>query len=301
MFRALLAVSVLLGTAAPTLARTPQELSPISKWNVHYADNSCKLIRSFGSAAEPTVMMLERLAPDSNTSLLVAGSALRSGPGTNTARATFLPFADHRFESAPIAETINKKKTAIVWTSVDFLSGGKKEEPEFRTVANTPPIDIAERAAQRALAAENARKITGLMITEPSGRRTLLATGSMGRVHELMESCAREQLSHWGLDPDQQERIVLPAASHRSLASFFSSDDYPPDAFAKGEQAVISARLIVGADGKVANCTSLTLFRAPKMAEVVCRNLSRATFGPAELADGTKVPTYYVARVIFRM
>jgi hypothetical protein len=29
--------------------------------------------------------------------------------------------------------------------------------------------------------------------------------------------------------------------------------------------------------------------------------MKRARFEPAELADGTKVPSYYIRRVIFRM
>ena len=69
----------------------------------------------------------------------------------------------------------------------------------------------------------------------------------------------------------------------------------------EGTQAIISARLLVGADGKVTKCTSLTPYKAPEFGAVVCRNLSRATFVAAELGDGTKVPSYVVTQVRFQM
>jgi protein TonB len=64
----------------------------------------------------------------------------------------------------------------------------------------------------------------------------------------------------------------------------------------------VSVRLLVDASGKVTNCTSLSHFDAPEFNKVVCEKFkARARFEPAELADGTKVPSYYVNRVIFKM
>ncbi|NJC04979.1 hypothetical protein GGQ97_000772 [Sphingomonas kaistensis] len=295
---AIAAASLGLTGAAPP----PQQvLAPAGKWNVHFGDNSCKLIRQFGDPAKPTTLMMERIAPGANLSLLVTGPLLRSRTDDGIAKAAFLPFEDHEFSSGKIAETRSDKSSAILWTNVDFLDGWKKEPREYKRQKDVKPLDPVEVAARKALIAANSAKVSGLLIIEPNRRRSLLQTGSMQRVHELMERCARDQLTDWGLDPDVQDKIVLPAASSRSLASYFSSNDYPPAAFRNGEEAVISARLIVGADGRVRQCTSLTLFKAEEMAQAVCRNLERATFRPAELADGTKVPTFVTATVNFRM
>lgn len=49
-------------------------------------------------------------------------------------------------------------------------------------------------------------------------------------------------------------------------------------------------------------CTSLSHFEQPDFNNVVCDNFTRrAVFEPAELADGTKVPSYFTIRVVFKL
>ena len=50
------------------------------------------------------------------------------------------------------------------------------------------------------------------------------------------------------------------------------------------------------------SCTSLSHFKEPEFNKIVCdKFMARARFEPAELADGTKVPSYYVNKVVFRI
>lgn len=282
-------------------AREPQVLAPVSKWVVHFGEESCKLGRQFGDPAKPTTLMMERIAPDAPMSLLVSGAPLRSKPDDGDAKVSFLPFAKHQFKDGNVAEVISDKSTAILWRGVDFLDGWKKEDTDYKPPKEVGPINHAETAARDALIAANSAKVTGVLITEPNKRQTLLQTGPMRRVYELMETCARDQLAGWGLDPDVQEKVVLPPVSLRSLAMLFSSDDYPKSALTKGEQALITARLMISPEGKVTKCTSLTPFKAEEMAKITCDKLRRAVFRPAELADGTKVPTFVTTRIQFRM
>jgi hypothetical protein len=118
---------------------------------------------------------------------------------------------------------------------------------------------------------------------------------------ELMRGCNHEQMADWGLDPSVQDKIVLRAVNKRDLVTLFSERDYPYLPLQAGQMSVVAARLIVGADGKVSRCTSLTPFTGEGFKEVVCKRLSMAVFEPAQLADGTKVPTYQTVRVRFRM
>ncbi|MCY7339109.1 MAG: energy transducer TonB [Sphingomonas bacterium] len=63
---------------------------------------------------------------------------------------------------------------------------------------------------------------------------------------------------------------------------------------------MVEARLLVDASGKVTKCTSLTHVDAPAFEKAVCGAFStRAKFAPAELADGTKVPSYYTITTRF--
>lgn len=281
-------------------AREPTVLAPLKPWNLHYADNSCQLTRAFGHPAKPTVVALERISPDSAMSLMVFGGGLTARPGSGLGKASFAPFNDHQFENGVIAETVGTRQTAILWTSVDFLPGFP-ELPQVRKPSDIPPRDLARLAAMRTLEEATSAKVTGLQIVEPRGRTTILQTGSLGKANAMMRECAREQMTGWGLDPDVQDKIVRSAISKRSLADFFSSSDYPSKAIWAGEESIISARLIVDADGKVTNCTSLTVFAAEGFGDIVCRNLSKAVFEPAQLADGTRVPTFVTARIRFKM
>lgn len=291
----------MLVSPAPAAARAPTLLAPVTPWNLHYADQSCQLLRSFGDPAKPTTMVLERISPDSSLSLMIFGPGLRARMDSGTARAAFLPHAKHRFESANVAETVDTKQSAIVWTNVDLLPGWEDECFSRKPAGERPVRDLARETARRTLEAEMAKAVTGLEITEPGGRKVILQTGSLGRASAMMRECAREQLKNWGIDPDTQDKIARDAVSTKSLADYLDWRDYPVRAIFNGNEAVVRARLNVGADGLVTRCTSLTAYRPPEFAEVVCKNLSKAKFLPAELADGTKVPTYVVTSVRFRI
>ena len=80
------------------------------------------------------------------------------------------------------------------------------------------------------------------------------------------------------------------------------ASDYPRDMLARGKESELAVRLLIDASGKVTKCTSLSHFAEQEFNRITCENIvKRARFEPAELADGTKVPTYMTRRVIFRI
>lgn len=285
--------------AVPAAAREPVVLAPVKPWNLNYAENSCQLFRSFGDKDRPTLLVLERLSPHSNVTLMVAGGGLRARAGSGEAEVTFLPFPDHTFKTDMVVLTAEGRQPAILWTSVNLLPGW---DPAPDPAEGERPMNDPERIkAAHALELDTAGKVTGIQVTEPNGRRLILQTGRLGKATAMMRQCGNEQLSAWGFDPAVQQKIVRPAASTRSLADYFTSSDYPNAAVFNRSESVVRARLHIGVDGRVTRCISLTPFREPGFAEVVCRNLSKAMFHPAELADGTKVPDYVVATIRFEM
>lgn len=272
-------------------------LAPVKPWNLHYSDNSCQLFRSFGDPAKPTNLVFESLAPDSSMTMMVFGGALTSKPTSDRAKATFLPAIGRTFDDGKVSETTSDKKTAIHWSGVSLLpetESDKKDKDDDRAQS------AARRASNRTLEKNAAATVTALQVTEPRGRAVVLQTGSLGKVMGMVRECNREQMAGWGLDPAVQDRIVLDARPTRKLASLFSDRDYPSGAIHNGDMSVVSARLIVGADGKVTRCTPLTPFSGEGFKEVVCARLSKAVYEPAELADGTKVPTFVITRIDFR-
>jgi len=98
-----------------------------------------------------------------------------------------------------------------------------------------------------------------------------------------------------------QDQIVRPVWSP-DVFRWFSSRDYPTAMLVESKISEVKVRLLVDAAGKVTQCTSLSNFDAPTFNRVVCDTfMKRAKFQPAELADGTKVPSYYINRVLFKI
>src|SRR5206468_8282021 len=94
------------GAAAPFLvsAAQPLRLEPSSAWVLDYAENSCRLIRTFGEGPHKAVLSLESEAPG-EMDMLVAGKDLEGY--TEEVPARFLPV-----QAKPL-----KGRTAVTVTS----------------------------------------------------------------------------------------------------------------------------------------------------------------------------------------
>lgn len=118
---------------------------------------------------------------------------------------------------------------------------------------------------------------------------------------KAFEQCSRDSLKDWGVDPDVDDQIVRPVWAANPASWLFASD-YPIDMLKRGEESQVAVRLLVDAAGKITKCTSLSHFDEPEFNRITCdRIMSRARLEPAELADGTKVPSYYTQRVVFQI
>jgi len=301
MFKLLRFSPALLLLSSGVMAKEPVALAPIGKWNLHYAETSCQLIRQFGDPAKPASLVLERMSPNSALSLLVFGGPLRARVGSGTATFAFRPIPADKEQIGTIAETVEKKETALFWSGLSLVSDPASSARILLKPPERPTRDPAQQAEFHATELASAAKVTDIEITEPGGRKTRILTGPLDRALSLMRECGREKMEAAGIDLTVHDRIVRPAIGTEPLARLFTSSDYPSPAVFEGSQSVVAARLNIGADGKVTRCTSLTRFRDPGFAKVVCKNLGRARFLPAELADGTKVPDLVVTSVRFEM
>lgn len=278
-------------------AREPLRLKPLSSWNLRYDDESCKLVRAFGDAKHPTLLVMERLGPESSLSLMVFGGGLVSTPGAKQVTGVFLPFEGNPFTGGSAGQTDKTKDTAIYWPQVSIwpeaLSKQERKDREDLSVR-----DLAREAADRATEDRVTAAITAIEIRERS-RKTILETGSLGKSYSMMRQCTRDQLADWGVDPAVEDKIVRPAKTIVPFPGLFREGDYPDAAIRSGDESVIRARLLIDDKGAVSRCTSLSAYSAPGFADVVCKRLREAKFRPAELADGTRVPTYTTATIRF--
>jgi TonB family protein len=282
----------------------PMRLQPSSQWILDYAENSCRLIRTFGEDKAKTVLLLESGAPE-QLDMLVIGKPLQSNADEVGAR--FLPVGGKTFKGRS-AESATTRDPAFLWPNVYLLPDDVVEKFEHYAAEHLvqaperpPPVNLAEQAVFRSEAQQFAEKATELEIQTRRNRPVILETGSMGKPISMFEKCSRDSLKDWGVDPNLEDKIVRRAWPLQP-ARWFGSEDYPKDMIMRGEESEVSIRLLVDASGKVTKCTSLSHFKEPAFNQITCANImKRARFAPAELADGTKVPSYYTQRIVFRI
>ena len=291
---------------APLLigASEPIRLQPTSKWVLDRPENSCRLSRSFGDGKDKTVVVFEGVGPG-EMDMLVVGKPLDSWRVGVPAK--FLPIQNKSF-NGEAATSAKSGDPALLWSHVPMLLDSTLQRLSERARAERPqpgvrprPVDLAEQAALRAEREQFAAAANAIEIDVRREKPVLLETGSLGEPVKMFDQCLRDSLRAWGADPDLEDKIARrPWPMDR--AHWLTADDYPPEMASTHNESEVSFRLLVDAAGNVSKCTSLSHFRHKEFDAVVCAKLTqRAKFAPAELADGTKVPSYYVNRVVFQL
>lgn len=301
-FRALAAGVAFVSTLCS--AAEPIRLQPSSKWIIDYAANSCRLIRVFGEGKDTTKLVFESEAPDT-LDMLVFGKDLYSY--TDRVPARFLPTSEKPMEGRS-AYTTDKRQPAVLWSparllpqaAIDLLERKtelRRQHPDIRPPALVP----AEEAALKSQRLAFADATTAIEIDARKNRPVILQTGSLGPALRAFDKCSRESLRDWGVDPDVEDKIVRPVWAIRPT-QWIAGSDYPQNMVRLGVESDVKVRMLVDAAGRPTGCTSLSHFDAPEFNKLVCELLMRrAKLEPAELADGSKVPSYWVGLIRFRI
>jgi TonB family protein len=285
-------------------AAQPVRLKPAGPWNLVYAEDSCRLIRNFGEGKTLTKLAFEGAAPG-QMDMLVTGRPLATSQSEVSAR--LLPVDSKSFDGM-VAETVHDSEPAIVWSRVPLFPPAIAEQEEReakllgrRPGVRPPPVSVAEKSLRRAQRQQFAAATTELEIEPRRHRLVILETGSLGEPIAAFDKCTRESLSDWGVDTELEEKIVRPAWPVNPTR-WLSDADYPAAMIARRKESDVVVRLLVDASGKVTKCTSISHFAEKEFNRITCERITeRARFEPAELADGTKVPSYHAQRVMFRL
>lgn len=299
-------VAFLVLAGAPILigASQPLRLQPSGKWVLDYAAESCRLSREFGTGDDKVQILFESNAPE-RLNLIAVGARLATD--REQIPASFLP-AQGDAMKGEVVFTADAKQAAVLWRDVpmlpDRISTEFKKRHDREQVRGDPrpaPISTEVRQALKSARAAFAGAATELEIEPRWNRPVILETGSMGMPIKAFDQCLRQSLRDWGVDPDVEDKIVRSVWAP-DPRRWFSASDYPLLMAKQNKESTVSVRLIVDATGKVAKCSTSTHFDAPEFNAVVCDLFKqRATFAPAELADGTKVQSYYANDVTFRL
>lgn len=291
---------------APMLiaAAHPTRLQPSAPWDVDYAANSCRLIRTFSEGRTEIKLVFESTAPG-EMDMLAVGNPLRTFDERVPAR--FLPVESKPFDGT-IAASASTGTPAVLWSGLVMLPPAtvakyeqQREQRKHNPAVRPPPVSLAEQASLRNQRQEFATAAAEIEIQTSKDHPVILETGSLGPAIAAFDKCSRDSLKDWGVDPDVDDKIVRSVWAVNPTQWLFSSD-YPTDMVARGKESQVAVRLLVDASGKVTKCTSLSHYDEPEFNRITCESITkRARFEPAELADGTKVASYYTRRIIFQI
>lgn len=284
-------------------ASQPVRLQPSSRWVLDYAENSCRLLRKFGAGDTETVLLFESEAPDEMDMVLI-GKPLRADGEDVQAR--FLPA-----QTKPdIGRSVKSAdgQPGILFARIQLYPEEAKAKLDARIAEirkhphdRPPRVGLAEQQELKAQRHEFASKTTEIEIDARSRHPVLLETGSMGNAIAMLDHCSLESLKDWGADPALEDKIVR-SAWLENMDKLISGEDYPREMLDQDQQSAVKARVLVDASGRVTKCTSLSHFKLPQFNELVCSRITRnAKFAPAELADGTKVASYYTIKFNFQI
>jgi hypothetical protein len=289
---------------APLLmgASQPVRLVPSSQWIVDYAENSCRLLRTFGEGNSKVIMLLESESPG-DMDLVLTGKPLKSERDEIVLK--FLPHQEPVTKGHPVTASglpaILASQLVLVPPDEAARMAAERAEQIAKPNVRPPATDPAEDLRRRTKAAEFVETATEMEIDTRPGKPVILETGELGKPMKAFDECSRDSLRDWGVDPELQDKIVKPVWLANN-GHWISADDYPRKMLDEGQQSEVKVRLLVDASGHVTKCTSLSHFRLPEFKTLVCDKItSKARFLPAELADGTKVPSYYTVHIVFRI
>lgn len=297
--RAILSTTIavtMLGAAIPAhAAGNPAPFEPSSKWVANYADNSCRLLRTFGEGADKLFLEVRLFEPGEDGWAVISGKPL-GAPIRGQTRVTYR-FApdDGDSTSLGLGATVDNGAPAVIFRmSLLPLDMRKQLEAKVKKDRDDPtlwhPFWSTEREA----------KITAFEVGVSGRRRVTLHVGTMRPAMDVMRDCLDNLVGAWGLDVNVQKSLARPPLPASDPQHWLDSSDYPAAMLMGGFNDKVDVRLMVDANGTATSCDVMTMDSRPEFIKATCAPLmQRAHFKPALDAAGKPVASVYVTSVIW--
>jgi hypothetical protein len=277
--------------AQASLAAEPAVVLPAtSKWQLDYGKQTCRLARAFGEGENLSLVYFTQHGPDDGFELTLAGEPLK-----RFAPKTVIQFgpAGGEWETDPFKGDVEGVGPALIYSGINLAEEPEEGEPEedfTEAMDRLPAIDI-----------ERAR---GMEYIEVRQRKRLVRfdTGPLDAPFAALNACSEDLINEWGLNLDQHRSMtrMVDWTNSKQIVSRVVRD-YPVAALRKGEQAIIRALLIVGADGKVERCTLDNATNSDALPAPACRALEDAIFEPALDSQSQPMRSFYITKIVYKM
>jgi hypothetical protein len=267
-------------------------LAPSSEWVVSFDDASCAMIREFGTPESRVSMELRQFRPGGSFQLVVqtVAFARRNGPVSFT----ILPDEAQEFE---YAIGVNRADGARGFALLgSFKRAADREIAERLQEDDQPPRDwpIDDQLIRE-------REISGILVEQGFSEEFLLQTGRLDQVMNVMRTCMDDLVASWGVDVVAHrtlERQVRPIDVTRWRRHL--DRRYPLSMVARGQQAIVWARVTVGTDGRAMGCAIQSTMSDATFNDVACSLLvEHGRWEPALDARHQPIISYWVGAISY--
>lgn len=277
-------IALSLAFAGPAVAakREALVLEPSSTWTVNYADDSCELLRDFGTDDKAVRLRFERFQPSETFRLSLIGAGLKtSGSLMTTIKLGFGKDKARLREVVALTGRSGPQALPILVTGAWSLQA-RPNEPAGAVTAGAETIAV-----------------DFLMIDQAGHDRDFkLMLGHMDKPMAAFRACTEELLTHWGIDLTAHKSLSRDVAPLSNPTGWVQSKDYPPGAARANKNAIVNFRLTVDAAGRPIDCAIQGGIADIAFREATCRALmNRARFSPALDATGQPLNSYFTSVV----
>jgi len=242
-----------------------------AKWVVDWGEQRCSLLRETGGTAPQTLMV--RTVPGSNGAELWLFDAQWTGPD--------------RLMRDPVDLSLEPSGFQVTQGAISV----RYRELEGLAVTNVEPKFVEKISGATALRIKRGKRILA-DIPMPGSARAVAS----------LHACEDEVMSDWGFDPAVMRSLSRPPTPVIPAAHWFTDRDYPMEAIRLNQQGGVLTRLIVGTDGRVAECLVVDGSGVPILDSVTCRVLvERGRYKPALTAAGDPVRALTSVRIQWRI
>lgn len=256
-------------------------LRPASPWALEYADDSCRLVRTFGTGENEVTLGL--------TAYELGGRFFVSAVGNPTR--TFRSPAYVRLSIGDI-EDFN-----VRYLQVDFegrpgilitnaISVGPLPDEARKQLESRRPVESFSDPA-----IEDQVETIGFI--DGFEQEFMLHTGSLREPMRALKDCNAELLTHWDIDVAAHGGLTRIAFPKSPPYRWLRLRAYPRE---MRQPMLVNYRLTVDVEGGVAGCHVSGAPQDSEFAKATCGQLRKnGRFDPALDADGAPVQSYFVS------
>lgn len=255
-------------------------LAPAGPWALEYADDSCRLVRTFGAGESAVTIGLTSYQPGGMFQLSAVGELTRPASSARTVK----------------VELGNVESFDVGFLQVDF--GGQPGLLVVNPITIGPlPTGVLEdmrafRPFESYSTPEAEAQAVSIGFVDGMVHEFVAETGSLGAPIQALKDCTVELVTHWDIDHAAHPTRTRTPTPEIAPFRWIEARRYPRE---MRQPTMINYRLIVDAEGKVADCHIAGLEPSNEFARITCAQLREAKFAPALDAQGNPIRSYYVS------